>query len=396
MSRKRALIMNTSHNDIRQILALKELGYYVIATGNRPRLPGEKYADKYIPADYSDKEKILELARVEDIDAICACCNDFGVITAAYVAEKLGLPGHDTYENALTLHHKDRFKRFSQKHGIQTPLAEYFFNETDALNWFNEAKYPIIVKPIDLTGGKGVSRVDTYADAAEAVRTAFLASRAKKIVVEPFIVGTQHACCTFIINGKVSAICTNNEYSFVNPYFVEIDTFPADNFESIRWFLVNQAEKISSILKLKDGILHMQYLMKDGKPYIIEVMRRILGNLYMIPAEKTTGINWDYWEVKAHCGLDCSDFPPISESKLFYAYKTIMGNRNGRVKGLIIPDMIREYIFDEFILWRPDTLLENYMVEPLGFLFFKFTTKDEMHSILFERYTDISVKYYND
>ena len=93
---KKALLLCASHNDLGLIRALKKLGYYIIVTGNIPGQIGQKYADKYIKADYSDKELILEIAKREKIDAICQCCNDFGVYTAAYVAEKLNLPGYDS------------------------------------------------------------------------------------------------------------------------------------------------------------------------------------------------------------------------------------------------------------------------------------------------------------
>lgn len=393
---KRALILNTSHNDLRQILALKELGYFVIATGNQPGLIGENYVNKYVQADYSNKDKILEIANDLKIDSICACCNDFGVITAAYVAEKMGLPGHDSYENALILHQKDLFKQFTKKYGIQAPQTESFSKKEDAINWLNNSSFPIIIKPTDLTGGKGISRADTYNDAVEGINIAFQKSRINRIVIEPFIKGTQHGCCTFILNGKVVAYCTNNEYSFVNPFLVEIDTYPADNFESIKSFLLNEIERMCSIMKLKDGIFHIQYLLKDNQPYIIEAMRRVLGNLYMIPAERHTGINWDYWEARTHCGLDCSVFPASSKEDKFYAYKTIMGNKNGRIKKINIPETFKQYIFDKYFLWNPDKPVENYLFEQLGFLFFIFDTKKEMKYVLFDRYNDIYVEYYNE
>ena len=97
----KALLLCASHNDLGLVGALRKLGYEILVTGNVPGQPGEKYADQYIQMDYSDKEAILRLARKEKIDVICQCCNDFGVYTAAYVAEKLGLPGYDSYETTL-------------------------------------------------------------------------------------------------------------------------------------------------------------------------------------------------------------------------------------------------------------------------------------------------------
>ena len=87
---KKLLILNGSHSEITLIQAAKQLGYYVITSGNNPQLMGHKYADEYIPADYSDKEKILQLVKENGIDRIVSCANDFGVITASYVAEKMG------------------------------------------------------------------------------------------------------------------------------------------------------------------------------------------------------------------------------------------------------------------------------------------------------------------
>ena len=123
---KKALLLCSSHNDLGLVRALRKLGYYIIVTGNRANLPGQKWCDEFILADYSDKEKILEIARKNSIDAIIQCCNDFGVYTAAYVAEKLGLPGYDSYETTLTLHNKDLFKEFAKKHNITSPISTPF------------------------------------------------------------------------------------------------------------------------------------------------------------------------------------------------------------------------------------------------------------------------------
>jgi len=391
--KKKVLVLNISHNELRVIHALREMDFYIIGTGGQSGLVGQKYVDEYIQEDYSNKESILSLAKILKIDAICACCNDFGVITAAYVAEQLGLQGHDTYENALILHHKDRFKKFAEKYGFKTPLAQYFSSETEALAEINKLDYPVIVKPVDLTGGKGVSMVSSVVEATIAINQAFSCSKEKRIVIELFIEGTQHACCTFLINKKVVAYCTNNEYSFINPYKVEIDTYPADNFEKYKTVLLEEIERMAKVLDLSDGILSMQYIEKNGEIYIIEAMRRVLGNLYMIPAQKLTNINWDYWEAKSRCGLDCSDFPKFEEQKGFYAYKTIMATRNGNVKEIVIPDTIKGYIFDQYMLWTSGTPIQNYMQEQLGFLFFEFSDKTERDFIMLDRYDDISVTF---
>jgi len=386
---ERVLMLATSHNDLRSIKALKRMGFYVIATGGRKGLVGEQFVDEYFQMDYSQKEEILKFAESQNIDHICACCNDFGVMTASYVAEKLGLSGHDSYENALILHRKDMFKKFARENDIFTPLAEYFSDENSALDYIKTAKYPIIVKSSDLSAGNGVSQAENKEQAVMAVKNAFAKSRIKKIVIEPFIKGSQHGFCTFLIDKKVVAVCSNNEYSFVNPYRIEIDTYPADNYDEVRSFLTEQIEKIANILNLKDGIFHLQYIMKDGKPHIIECMRRTLGNMYGIPAEKLTGIDWDYWQMAAYCDLDLSSFPRNSQQRNFCAYKTIMAKQNGYMKDITIPEDINKFVYDTHFLWKPESPITDYMSEPLGFLFMEFPDNETMKNVLLKRYDEI-------
>ena len=165
---KKILILNGSHSDIQLIESARKLGYYVITSGNRPDLLGHRYSDEYVYGDFSKPELMLEIAHSNKVDAICSCANDFGAISAAYVSEKLGLPGHDPYDVTLTLHHKDRFKKFSKEHGIPTPVATDYTDPAIAAGVSEDISFPVMVKPVDLTGGKGVTKatsMDTYLSA---------------------------------------------------------------------------------------------------------------------------------------------------------------------------------------------------------------------------------------
>lgn len=385
---KRVLLLCASHNDLGLIKALRKMGYYIIVTGNKPGLIGEKYADEYVMADYSQKEKILQMAIDYKIDAICQCCNDFGVYTAAYVAEKLGLPGYDSYETTLLLHNKDKFKEFAKENGIISPISTSFTDIDEAFEYIKTVSYPIIVKPTDASAGNGISKAENVAEAERSVELAFQKSRAGRIVIEPYIAGTQHGFCTFLINQKVVAWCSNNEYSFLNPYRVEIDTYPADNYERTAQVLVEQIEKIASLLQLKDGIFHLQYIFDGEKPQIIEVMRRVLGNMYSVPANMLNNMDWDYWEAKARCGLSLEAFPSGIEQEGYYAYKSVLATQNGQIKSINIPQKYQKYLVGQCMLKDEGQEVENYMSEPIGFLFFMFPDKETMHRILIEDYVD--------
>jgi phosphoribosylamine-glycine ligase len=274
---KKVLLLCASHNDLGLIRALRKMSWYIVVTGSMPGLTGEKYTDKYIKADYSDKELILQIAKEAKIDAICACCNDYGVYTAAYVAEKLNLPGYDSYETTLTLHNKDRFKLFAQEHGIITPAAESFADITEAKKRVKQLSFPIIIKPVDCSAGNGIRRVDGETEALDAINLAFEKTRIGKIVIEPYITGTQHGFCTFIKDKKVAAICSNNEYSIINPYRVEIDTFPADNYDQVKDILSLQIEKMANLM-LRFIYLGFSHHYLQARPNHMEVFPDFVPN----------------------------------------------------------------------------------------------------------------------
>ena len=130
---QRLLIAGGGHADIPQIKAAKALGYHVITSGNRAADLGHRYADECQLEDFSDRDAMLALAKRLEIDAICASCNDFSAISAAYVAEQLGLPGHDSVEITEAIHHKDRYRELALAHGI--PLVDAGQTEEKAENW---------------------------------------------------------------------------------------------------------------------------------------------------------------------------------------------------------------------------------------------------------------------
>ena len=389
---KKALLLCASHNDLGKIRALRELGYYIVVTGSIENQPGEILCDKYIKADYSNKELILRIAKEEKIDAVVQCCNDFGIYTATYVAEQMGLPGYDSMETTLLLHNKDKFKQFAKAHHLISPISEGFTDAEEALTYVKEATYPIIIKPTDLSAGNGISKAENIEEAEIAVRYAFEKSRNKRIVIEPFVRGTQHGFCTFLRDKKVIAVCSNNEYSFINPYRVEIDTFPADNYEQVKDVLIEQIEYIAKVLDLCDGIFHLQYIYDGRQPQILEVMRRILGNMYHVPGNEQTCIDWEYWETCARCGLSLDEFPVDAKPHGFYAYKALMATANGTILDISVPDSYTPYLYSQYRLLKEGDRIEDYRRQVAGFLFMKFPTMESMKKILIADYDNSLVK----
>ena len=374
---KKLLVLNGSHSDVPLIAAGKRLGFHVITSGNDPALVGHRYSDEYHCVDFSDKRAMLELSRKLKIDAICSCANDFGAITAAYVAEEMGLPGHDPHEAALTLHQKHRFKAFALANNISTPYAASFFSPEEACAQLDKLKFPLIIKPVDLTGGKGVSKAGTKEEYLKAVRHAFSCSRMNQFLVEEFIQGTYHSLTTFVLERKIVFCFSDNEYSFVNPYHVTTSAAPATGIEKVIHQLKLEAERMIDVLSLCDGVFHMQYIQTGSKAWIIEVTRRCSGDFYPYPVQYATGVDWAEWTVKAECGFDCGDFPQAVQ-RGFYGRHCVMARGNGVIKRVSISPELKGNVIDSFTLMGKGDVIRDYMVDKAGVLFLQYATAAEM------------------
>ena len=393
MKEKRVLIPNGNYTDIRLIKAFKKMGFYVITSGNAPELEGHKYADEYAPHDYSDHKGMLDLAKKLNIDYVSACSNDFGVTTAAYIAENLGLPGHDTFENARIIAEKDLFKKFAMEHHLQVIPSNWFDDPASAIAFASSAEYPLIVKPSDLGGGKGVTRVADFASAKAAIMVAFRASKRKHIVIEPFIDGPQGSITTFLIDRKVVTWITFNEFdSFNNPFLVGYTTSPADGMPEVGEALIEQIEKIASLLHLADGIFHVQYRVKDGKPLIMECMRRCLGNHSLKTASMLAGFNWEDWIARSYCGFDCSGIPRCHCGTKQMSHYYIQAPKNGTLASVSIHEELKPYIADQIMQWKPGMQIVAYEKEMLGFLFLEFPDQRTRDSITLRYRELVTVK----
>ncbi len=394
--KKKVLILNGSFCEAPIIQKAKDMGLYVVTTGNMPSLIGHKYADEYIPADYSDCEKILQLVKDNNIEGIISCANDFGVLTAAYVAEHMGWPGHDTYNTAKLLHHKNLFKQYVYEHNIRAPHSYCAKDKEDAINYAKNADYPIIVKANDLTGGKGIRRADNYNEALDAINYSYEKSRDKHVVIEPFVIGTQHTYVSFIVDKKVVCSTSCNCYSPINPYLIQSEVLPADNIDVHEPELKSIIENMATDLDLVDGIMALQYIVKDNKPYIIETMRRAFGNQFLMLADKATGFPWEEAYIKAALGKSCTDLEITKPEYVYCGHHGIMSPHNGVIKDYEISDEINKHIFKKIEMLGPDRRINDNLNERIAYIYYTYDSKDEMVSAVKNFNNNIKITFSNE
>ena len=390
---KKLLLLGGSHAEIPLIKAAQELGWYVITTGNNRDGLGHPYADKTVFADFSNKETMLELARSEGVQAVCSGCNDFALLSTVYVCEKLGLPGHDSLATALQLHHKDKYRALATRLGIPTPRAVTIHNAQEFEAAITSLTYPIIVKPVDLTGGKGIHRANTPEEARDAYADATSRTRENYVVVEEFVQGTNHGFSAMLVKGKVAFAFSDNEQYFINKYLVSGANTPSTTADAGLAKLREYSEQIARELNLVDGILHIQYIEKaDGTPVIIEICRRPPGDLYIKFVEYATGIDYPKFIVMAETGEDISAIQDIPTQGYWLRHCIMAGpeiENGSTVREVTFAPEIQENIVEKFLWYKAGETVADRLTYKAGIVFFKFDTLAEMQDKT-SRMTDLA------
>ena len=121
---KKLMILGGSRYALPVIEAAKKLGVYTITADYLPDNIAHKYSDEYANVSIIDKEATLKVAEELEIDGIMSFACDPGVVTAAYVAEKMGLPNVGPYESVCILQNKGRFRKFLSDNGFNVPVAK--------------------------------------------------------------------------------------------------------------------------------------------------------------------------------------------------------------------------------------------------------------------------------
>ena len=266
------------------IKAAHKNGYYVITVDYIPDNIAHKYSDEYYNISILDKEAVLSLTKELDIDGIMSFAVDPGVVTAAYVAEKMGLPFQGSYEAVSILQDKAKFRKFLTEHNFNVPTAKGYDNKADALADTAIFNWPVIVKPVDSAGSKGVSRVDSPDNLAKAVEYALSESHNGHFIIEDFLEkegNTSDSEC-FTIDGEL-VFCSFSDQRFdahaENPYTPSAFSWPSTMPQWAQEELRSEIQRLVRLLDLKTGIYNVETrLCKDGKPYIMEVSPRGGGN----------------------------------------------------------------------------------------------------------------------
>ncbi len=382
---KRILLLGGSTQQIPAIEYANKMGYYTLLCDYLPDNPGKKYADKFYCVSTTDKDAVLKVAEKEKIDGIVAYASDPAAPTAAYVAEKLGLPTNP-YNSVELLTNKDKYRLFLENNNFCTPKAKGYTSIEDAKKEIGFFKLPVIIKPVDSSGSKGVSKVETVNDLEQKLQYALSFSRRKKVIIEEFVEmhGYQIAGDGFSVNGKLIFRCFANDHfnsKGLNPFVPISASFPYNMPKRIHDKIHTEIQRLFDLLNLKTGAYNFDARIdKDENIYLMEIGPRNGGNFIPQVIKYATGVDMIEYTIKAAMGEDCNDIK-ISEPKGYWSYYAVHSLKSGILKEIKIKEEVKKNnIVESHMNYKIGDKVPAFVGAngSLGVLIMKFNSMEEM------------------
>jgi biotin carboxylase len=367
---KKILILGGSHRDIPLIEASQGLGYFVITLGDKDYYLGHGYSDKSYKVNFNDLVKVKEIIKSEEVDYLLPGSGEESYLSTVQLAQELGIGNFDTLETAKLVHNKWKFKEFCLENSISTPDGVYY---TDNLNLDNIA-FPVAVKPTNLSGGRGVDVVDNL----ESLNASLLKAKevSDEIFLEDYIDGNLIAYSVIIKDQKIAYEFTGIDATYKNKYIIT-SAYPAQLKLATQSKLKKDVEKLSKRLSLVDGMFHLQAITRDDVPYIIDVTRRIPGDLYPYLMEYCDSVEYSKAVVKLYVGKPLENELAVMGEQKFVIRHCVMSNKNGLFKEIKIDKYLRRHVIFRIDLLSKDSEITNFLTDQISIIFVQVLDKDK-------------------
>lgn len=382
------------------IEAAHRQGYYVITCDYLPNNIAHKYSDEYCNVSITDKDAVLAIAKDKKIDGIMSFAVDPGVVTAAYVQDRMKLPSFGPYESVCILQNKDRFRDFLSKHGFNVPKAKSFSSVEEALavqEWF---EWPMIVKPTDSAGSKGVTKVDCWKELQLALKKAFEYSLSKKVIVEEFI--EKQGCSSdsecFSVNGELKFVSFSAQRFDIhasNPYTPAAYSWPSTMTAEQEEELTLEIQRLLKLLNMRTSIYNVETRIGlDGRSYIMEVSPRGGGNRLAEMIRFATGVDLITNAIRAAVG----DEVVTVEQKPYdghWAEVILHADKDGHFFSLDMDSVFKEKHVKQIDLWvkKGDKVSAfRGANDAIGTIVLKFDTEKQMNDFCQRLDTLIRIK----
>ena len=267
---KKLAIIGASYLQRPLVEKAKEMGIYSICFAWKDGAICKELCDKFYPISTIDKEAILEICQEEKIDGITTIASDVATLTVNYVAEKMGLIGNpDMYSQTAT--NKFLMRQCFIEHSVPSP--QFCLTDGDVPEIVKSFTYPIIVKPTDRSGSRGVEKVEKVSELKKAINRACTESFQKKAIIEEFVEGREISVESISFNGIHHILQITDKVTTEAPFFVELEhhqpsTIPNVIKNKVRGIVFNALDA----LHIKYGASHAELkITKDGDIRVIAI-----------------------------------------------------------------------------------------------------------------------------
>lgn len=389
MSKKKILLLGGSAQQLVAIRAAKELGYYTIVCDYLPNNPGQYEADKFYSISTTDINAVYEVAKNEEVDGILAYASDPAALPAAIVAEKLGLPTNPA-KSVEILGLKHPWRQFLSDNGFACPQNYSFNIDTSIDEIINSIKgftFPLVVKPTDSSGSKGVTVLNSLENLQNAIIWADSYSRNKVLLIEeyiqrgfPSVIGGD----IFVWNGKIVLYgemeCLRD---IANSPLIPIgEKRPAGINKKQKELIHNELQRIVKALNIRFGELNIEILLdKNDNVHFLEIGPRAGGN--MIPVQLSDIFNIDL--IKANIQAAMGETPDFINKEITplsgcFMHYVLHSYKNGVFKDIEIDENIEKNIYRKVIYKNEGDVVEIFdgAGKALGIIFLHFDTTERM------------------
>lgn len=368
------------------IEAAHRQGYYVITADNVPDNIAHKWSDEFCNVSIVEQEAVLKEAQRLRIDGIMSFACDPGVVSASYVQNRMGLPSFGPYESVVTLQNKDKFRQFLSEHGFNTPQARSFSSVDEALQDMSWCHYPVIVKPTDSAGSKGVTKVECFEALKPALERAMAYSISGHVIVEEFIEkrGCSSDTDSMSIDGKLvfTSFCAQRfDDKASNPYTPAAYSWPSTFSDDEEKQLTGEIQRLISLLNLKTAVYNIETRIGiDGKPYIMELTPRGGGNRLCEMIRYATGVDMITAITRAMVGDPILEKIEQAPYKGHWAEIILHTDRSGFFDCVEISHLLPAEVIEEDIWVKKGERVESFdgANKAIGTMVLKFTTADAL------------------
>jgi len=383
--RKSILFLGAAAFQLPAILYAKKKGLRILTADNRPENPGHKLAERSFLVSTTEKAQLLELAKAEQVDAVLSYASDVGAPAAAYLAEVLELPGHasSTVEKLVFKH---QFRAFLNESGLQKlPFVHFHTSTLPACP--NALGFPFMVKPVDRSGSKGVTKVQTPEAWPNAWEMAHTASISGEVIAEKWVEKSGFQVCGdgYFQNGKIVFFhfgdgWYDNQGRSHAPYG---ETFPSSHSAAHLNRLKAHMEHILVAAGYQQGPINIDaFITPDGQPFVHEIAPRNGGNYLPRAIELNTGI--DLVGAAVETALDRNFKLEVVQkhSTHFHACYMLHSWQSGILDGIHFEPELAAHIYETHPYIRSGESVSPFSSgsEAIGNLVLHFDTFEQMHT----------------